>query len=186
MKQINKKWILTLIIGLLVLIACTTPQIQPTPSPVMSGTSQAAVPNPASVYCEQQGNRLEIRTTTDGGQYGMCIFPDGSECDEWAYFRGECHVGTVSPIAENKAVEAAKIVLAKELNIDISAMKLYSLEQIKWPDNCLGIPAQGEDCSAIETLGFRLILATDGRYYTYHADLLGENIRQETAGTHGQ
>jgi hypothetical protein len=20
----------------------------------------------------------------------MCIFPDGSECDEWAYFRGEC------------------------------------------------------------------------------------------------
>jgi hypothetical protein len=38
----------------------------------------------------EQGNRLEIRTATDGSQSGVCIFPDGRECDEWAYFRGEC------------------------------------------------------------------------------------------------
>ena len=48
------------------------------------------MPNPASVYCEAQGNKLEIRTSADGSQSGMCIFPDGSECDEWAYFRREC------------------------------------------------------------------------------------------------
>ena len=50
----------------------------------------AYLPNPASKYCEAQGNRSEIRTADDGSQTGYCIFPDGNECDEWAYFRGEC------------------------------------------------------------------------------------------------
>lgn len=48
------------------------------------------LPNPASAYCEEQGYRVEIRTDDQGNQYGVCIFPDGSECDEWAFFRGEC------------------------------------------------------------------------------------------------
>lgn len=46
--------------------------------------------NPASVYCVGQGGSLEIRTNARGGQYGICIFNDGSECEEWAFFRGEC------------------------------------------------------------------------------------------------
>ncbi len=48
------------------------------------------MPNPASAFCEQQGYKLEIRTAPDGSQAGVCIFPDGSECDEWAYYRGDC------------------------------------------------------------------------------------------------
>ena len=48
------------------------------------------MPNPASVYCEQNGGKLDIRVDASGGQAGVCVFPDGSECDEWAYFRGEC------------------------------------------------------------------------------------------------
>jgi putative hemolysin len=51
---------------------------------------QAGMPNPASVYCEENGNQLEIQTAADGGQSGVCVFPDGSVCEEWAYFRGEC------------------------------------------------------------------------------------------------
>jgi hypothetical protein len=46
--------------------------------------------NPASVHCVQNGNKLEIITAADGSQSGVCVFPDGSTCDEWAYFRGEC------------------------------------------------------------------------------------------------
>jgi len=49
--------------------------------------------NPASVYCEEQGGRLEIRSDEAGNQYGACIFDDGSECEEWAFFRGECEPG---------------------------------------------------------------------------------------------
>jgi hypothetical protein len=62
------------------------------------------MPNPASVYCEQTGYQLEIRTAADGGQDGICIFPDGSTCDEWAYYRGECGPATQTPTV---AVEAS-------------------------------------------------------------------------------
>jgi hypothetical protein len=48
------------------------------------------MPNPASVFCVENGNKLEIQTAEDGSQSGICVFPDGSVCDEWAYFRGEC------------------------------------------------------------------------------------------------
>ena len=34
-----------------------------------------------------------------GGVAGICVFPDGSECDEWAYFRGECAPTGASPTA---------------------------------------------------------------------------------------
>ncbi len=53
-------------------------------------TPEAGIANPASVYCEKQGGKLEIRTDSSGGQVGICVFPNGSECEEWAYFRGEC------------------------------------------------------------------------------------------------
>ena len=57
-------------------------------SPPAGNSSQLA--NPASVNCVQKGYKLEIRTGSDGGQTGYCIFPDGNECEEWAFFRGEC------------------------------------------------------------------------------------------------
>ncbi len=60
------------------------------------------MPNPASVYCEQNGNKLEIRTAADGSQNGVCVFPDGSTCDEWAYYRGEC--GLPAQISPKPAV----------------------------------------------------------------------------------
>jgi len=44
-----------------------------------------AVPNPASVYCHEQGYTSELRENEEG-QYGVCIFPDGSECEEWQYY----------------------------------------------------------------------------------------------------
>lgn len=47
------------------------------------------MPNPASVYCTDNGGTLNIVDGKDG-QYGMCTFPDGSKCEEWSYFRGEC------------------------------------------------------------------------------------------------
>jgi putative hemolysin len=65
-----------------------------TPAPANTNASLA---NPASVNCAQKGNRLEIRTAADGSQVGICIFPDGSQCEEWAFFRGECSQGTLSP-----------------------------------------------------------------------------------------
>lgn len=46
--------------------------------------------NPAAINCLDKGGQSEIRTAEDGGQYGVCKFSDGSECEEWAFFRDEC------------------------------------------------------------------------------------------------
>ena len=83
------KRIFTFTIILMALTACTSFRVQTSES-AATEIPQANMPNPASVYCEQNGNKLEIRTAADGSQSGVCVFPDGSTCDEWAYFRGEC------------------------------------------------------------------------------------------------
>jgi inhibitor of cysteine peptidase len=51
---------------------------------------QTGIANPASVYCINNGYNLSIRTASDGSQTGYCVFPDGKECEEWAFYRGEC------------------------------------------------------------------------------------------------
>lgn len=91
---------------LMALTACTAPQTQVAPEPAATDMPQAGMPNPASVYCTQNGNKLEIHTTADGSQNGICIFPDGSTCDEWAYYRGECGPATQTPtVAVETTVE---------------------------------------------------------------------------------
>jgi putative hemolysin len=76
---------LSMLMGITLLAACSPAQTASTPVPNM--------PNPATVYCEQHGGKPEIVTAADGSQSGRCVFPDGSACDEWAYFRGECKPG---------------------------------------------------------------------------------------------
>jgi putative hemolysin len=63
------------------------------------GSTETApgMPNPASKFCVEQGYRSEIRDEA-GGQVGYCLFPDGSECEEWAFYRGEC-----APASEGQA-----------------------------------------------------------------------------------
>lgn len=82
----------------------TVPAPQDTPS-----SGEANMPNPASVYCESQGGTVEIRTAEDGSQYGICVFSSGEECDEWAYYRGEC-----GPSAESTQPIPGDVVSARD------------------------------------------------------------------------
>ncbi|HTY52966.1 MAG TPA: DUF333 domain-containing protein [Methanomicrobiales archaeon] len=50
----------------------------------------AQIPNPAAQYCKSLNNSYEIRSNPDGSQYGVCILPDGTVCDEWQFYRGNC------------------------------------------------------------------------------------------------
>lgn len=49
--------------------------------------SDVGVPNPASVFCEEQGGTVRIETAEDGSQVGICVLADGAEVDEWEYYR---------------------------------------------------------------------------------------------------
>ncbi len=96
---------IAILLSLLVLAACTNNNQQPatktaTPEP-------AKIVNPATANCEEKGYRSKIVTTNDGSQYGVCIFPDGSECEEWAFFRGQCGPTLEKPITGANSSEIA-------------------------------------------------------------------------------
>ena len=48
------------------------------------------IPNPADKYCIDMGYDLESESDADGGQHAVCIFPDDSRCDTWAFLEGRC------------------------------------------------------------------------------------------------
>jgi putative hemolysin len=92
-----KTKILLITLVLFLLTSCTTTRTSPTPTATATDIPQVGMANPASVYCVEQGFKPEIRTAADESQSGVCIFPDGSECEEWAYFRGECKPADSTP-----------------------------------------------------------------------------------------
>lgn len=87
-----------LLVGIM-LAGCKPVQPKPAGEAATPGAADAALANPASVNCTQQGGTLEIRTDANGGQFGMCLFADGSECEEWALLRGTCKPGEATPAA---------------------------------------------------------------------------------------
>jgi putative hemolysin len=87
--------------ALLALLALVAAALAASCSPRTAVTNIA---NPASMYCEENGGRLEFRQGATGGVAGVCVLPDGSACDEWAYFRAEC--GPAASITLTPAVPA--------------------------------------------------------------------------------
>lgn len=57
-----------------------------------SSEQKTALANPASVNCTEKGGTLEIRKSKRG-EYGVCLFEDNRQCEEWALLRGNCPVG---------------------------------------------------------------------------------------------
>jgi putative hemolysin len=114
---------LFMLIGIVFSASCSAKQTNPTP--------EAGIANPASVYCEQNDGKLELRQEAAGGVAGVCVFPDGSECDEWAYFRGECKPGDTLlnsvPTASPVAAEAFPTATAE---IASDGWKIYRNEKL--------------------------------------------------------
>jgi putative hemolysin len=93
-----------LIFVLLIMVGCKqqidqTEKIEPE---IQGNTNNEQLANPASVYCEDNGGSLEIRTAADRSQTGFCTLPDGTVCEEWAYYRGECLQSDSSELAETQ------------------------------------------------------------------------------------
>ncbi len=118
-----KRWlfaILALGLGAWGLSACAPALPSSTPS-----SSSQKLANPAATYCEDQGFRYESRQDEQGNAYGVCVFDDGTECDAWAYFRGECGQGQAKNLVLD-VVEAAG--LEDTVRIEVLAPKTASVD----------------------------------------------------------
>ncbi len=83
-----------LLLSLCLLVGCAG---TPTPVPLIvttvpqepMSTAISGLANPAATFCEAQGGQSDIRRENEG-EVGYCVFPGGGECEEWAFYRGEC------------------------------------------------------------------------------------------------
>jgi putative hemolysin len=73
-------------------------------------SSRNQVANPASEYCISQGHELEIREEEEG-QRGYCVSSSGEECEEWAFYRGDCSLGETEKCVPASCCHASSCVL---------------------------------------------------------------------------
>lgn len=58
-------------------------------TPLLSVSAvETGVRNPAAAYCVDLGYEYDIKKSP-AGEYGVCVFPDGSEANEWKFFAGQ-------------------------------------------------------------------------------------------------
>jgi putative hemolysin len=76
---------------------------------------KSALANPASVNCIEQGGKLEIRESKLG-QYGVCIFEDNRQCEEWALLRGQCPTGGMKITGYQNEAEVYCAITGGELS----------------------------------------------------------------------
>lgn len=76
------------------------------------------IANPASVYCQENGGTLNLEES-------LCTFSDGSYCEQWAYYNGECQPWTTIDI-ENLQVTPEPI----GFEVDYWTSEIYSQEDM--------------------------------------------------------
>jgi hypothetical protein len=68
---------------------------------------------------------------------------------------------------EQRAFEAVREELARQLGLDPLAIQLFEIMPIDWPDACLGLPGSGESCAQVVTPGFRVVVEAGGTPYEF-------------------
>jgi putative hemolysin len=84
-----------------------------TPEPVAvttEGTGKTSLANPASTFCVEHGGTL-VPKKDEKGEYSMCDFGEKGVCEEWALFRGECSIPSVSVTAVYKNASSTVTVI---------------------------------------------------------------------------
>ena len=92
---------------------------------------------------------------------------------------GEIPPQAGAPAAEtaNPAALNQRQVLALQLQLDLDAVEITSVEAVTWGDQCLGVPNPVELCAAAETPGYRITLTANGETYIYHTNGDGALVR---------
>jgi putative hemolysin len=82
--------------------------------PTRPSASPPKLANPASQNCVAKGGTLHIERRPDGGQFGVCLFADNRQCEEWALLRGDCPAtglrvtGYITPAARYCAITGGR------------------------------------------------------------------------------
>lgn len=117
-----KNFIMSALLASLILVACSRAEIDIKSQSSPDRKHSSHFPNPASANCVKKGGKVVIEKRGDGGEYGICLFEDNRQCEEWALFRGNCPVGGikvtgyVTPAAQYCAISGGEYSITAKGN----------------------------------------------------------------------
>jgi len=119
-------WIVALL-AVATLAGCNkTPVETPVENPVENQEENVQIANPASVYCEENGGTLNL-------EEWLCMFEDGSYCEEWSYYRNECQPGEIIyNTVEDENIDAELPEWAKTSLTDTELEEVIDTHFPKW------------------------------------------------------
>lgn len=124
-----------------------------TPEPVAvttEGTGKTSLANPASTFCVEHGGTL-VPKKDEKGEYSMCDFGEKGVCEEWALFRGECSIPSVSVTAVYKNASSTVTVIYR--GEKESSTAILDAPAFGYTDTTLIIALSGSGARYISTDG---------------------------------
>ena len=136
-------WLVALLAaGVLTLAGCGNNQ-----PAVENPDENAEIANPASVYCEENGWTLVL----EEGAW-LCMFADGSYCEEWAYQRWECQPGEImyNVIPEDVIPESTDSVIYTDEELSAAKTTIENVIDNEWEVKVEGLNLSyaGDEVSA--------------------------------------
>lgn len=120
--------------------------------------------NPASVYCEEQGWTITIVKDEEGNESGICKLADGTEVEEWEYYRAnhkdeaEATSWDVAPLYTEEELKAAEKVITDEgfgkMTVKVENVKITYMWDEKASSElkyCQELDATVEECAVFES-----------------------------------
>lgn len=86
-------------------------------------------------------------------------------------------VPTLEPPVPPPAAIEAKTWLAEQLNVSDKDVILMDMQQMEWPDACLGLAEQGELCAQVMTPGWKFDFVVNEKTYEVRTNEAGDAIR---------
>lgn len=141
-----------------------------------TGETCAQVVTPGwKVIVDVAGQQYEIRANQDGSviRYQML---GGNQATPTPY---DGNQGNMVP----PALQSAQQQLINELGVVASQVKIVQIEQVNWPNACLGLAQPGETCAQVVTPGWKAVVDVSGQQYEIRANQDGSVVRWQKIGS---
>lgn len=70
-----------------------------------------ALSNPATVYCLSRDGDFNMKKTLAGTTEGYCTLPDGTECEVWALYKGDCAaLSETDEVADDESATSTDLI----------------------------------------------------------------------------
>jgi hypothetical protein len=76
------------------------------------------------------------------------------------------------------AAEVVRLAAAEAMALPEAEVVVTQVNEVEWPNSCLGLADEDEMCAEVITPGYQVILEANDQEYVYHTNEDGTVIRQ--------